>query len=33
MVEHRLSSIRNADKIAVIGNGGLQEFGTYDELM
>jgi ATP-binding cassette subfamily B protein len=33
VVAHRLSTIRNADKIAVIGNGGLQEFGTYDELM
>lgn len=33
VVAHRLSTIRNADKIAVIGNGGLEEFGTYDELM
>jgi len=33
VVAHRLSTIRNADKIAVIGNGGLQEFGTYNELM
>ncbi|MCM1523021.1 MAG: ABC transporter ATP-binding protein/permease [Ruminococcus sp.] len=33
IVAHRLSTIRNADKIAVIGDGGLIEFGTYDELM
>lgn len=33
IVAHRLSTIRNADKIAVIGEGGLLEFGTYGELM
>lgn len=33
VVAHRLSTIRNADKIAVIDHGGMQEFGTYDELM
>lgn len=33
IVAHRLSTIRNADKIAVIGHGGCTEFGTYDELM
>ncbi|MCR5835898.1 MAG: ABC transporter ATP-binding protein/permease [Lachnospiraceae bacterium] len=33
VVAHRLSTIRNADKIAVIGNGGCIEFGSYDELM
>lgn len=33
IVAHRLSTIRNADKIAVIGEGGLKEFGTYEELM
>ena len=33
VVAHRLSTIRNADKIAVIGNGGCIEYGSYDELM
>lgn len=33
IVAHRLSTIRDADKIAVIGNGGIEEFGTYEELM
>lgn len=33
VVAHRLSTIRNADKIAVIGNGVCKEYGTYDELM
>lgn len=33
IVAHRLSTIRNADHIAVIGKGGLIEYGTYEELM
>lgn len=33
IVAHRLSTIRNADKIAVIGDGDVMEYGTYDELM
>lgn len=33
IVAHRLSTIKNADYIAVIGDGGLKEVGTYDELM
>ena len=33
IVAHRLSTIRNADKIAVIGKGVCKEFGTFEELM
>jgi ATP-binding cassette subfamily B protein len=33
IVAHRLSTIRNADHIAVIGEGGLEEYGTFGELM
>lgn len=33
IVAHRLSTIRGADRIAVIDHGGMAEFGTYEELM
>ncbi len=33
IVAHRLSTIRDADRIAVVGHGGLVELGTYNELM
>lgn len=33
LVAHRLSTIVNADRIAVIENGSISEIGSYDELM
>ena len=33
VVAHRLSTIKDADKIAVMESGRCVEFGTYDELM
>jgi ATP-binding cassette subfamily B protein len=33
IVAHRLSTIRNADRIAVISDGICKEIGTYEELM
>lgn len=33
IVAHRLSTIRDADRIAVVGEGGLLEYGTWQELM
>lgn len=33
VIAHRLKTIRNADKIFVIGEGGIKESGTHDELM
>ena len=33
IVAHRLSTIRDADRIAVISDGHCKEIGTYDELM
>ena len=32
-VAHRLSTIRNSDKIFVLSGGRLVESGTYDELL
>lgn len=33
VVAHRLSTLRNADRIAVIERGKVRELGTHDELM
>ena len=33
IVAHRLSTIKNADRIAVVNNGTIAEIGTYEELM
>ena len=33
IVAHRLSTIRDADKIAVIADGKCIEYGSFDELM
>ena len=32
-VAHRLSTLRNADKLIVIENGFLEEYGTHEELL
>ena len=33
VIAHRLSTVRECDRILVIGNGGIAEEGTYDELI
>ena len=32
-IAHRISTIKNADKIFVFSKGGIEETGTYEELM
>ena len=31
-ISHRVSTVRNADRIAVLHDGGIVEYGTHDEL-
>ena len=33
VVAHRLSTIKNADRIAVINNGRLEQLGSHEELI
>ncbi len=33
VIAHRLSTVRDADRIVVINDGGVEETGTHDELM
>ena len=33
VIAHRLSTVRNADRIAVMGEGRIVEEGTHDALM
>jgi ABC-type multidrug transport system fused ATPase/permease subunit len=33
VVAHKLTTIRNADKICVLSSGKVSESGTHDELM
>jgi len=33
VIAHRLSTVRSADRIIVLGNGGVAEQGTHDDLV
>ena len=33
VIAHRLSTVRNADQIVVLSQGGIAEQGTHNELM
>ncbi len=33
LIAHRVSTARTADRIAVLGNGGIAEYGTHEELL
>ena len=32
MIAHRLTTVRNADRIFVLKDGGIEESGTHDSL-
>ena len=33
VIAHRLATIRNADRLIVVGEKGIEEDGTYEELL
>ena len=33
LISHRFSTVRHADRIAVVENGAVAEFGSHEELM
>jgi ATP-binding cassette subfamily B multidrug efflux pump len=33
LISHRVSTVRNADRIAVLVKGRIAELGTHDELL
>ena len=33
MIAHRLSTVRDADRIVVLDNGRIAEMGTHDQLL
>jgi ATP-binding cassette subfamily B protein len=33
VIAHRLSTVRSADRIIVLGNGGVAEQGSHDDLV
>jgi len=33
VIAHRLSTVKNADQIAVLDRGRIAELGTYEQLM